>query len=148
MLDKKLSTSNNPKDNQHVLFKKLTKFTSGPIINYKSQSIKNHRRSSLDKYANTFKDLTGRTFQKVSNNRIFKHISSEYLGALARAQRYADFEQMEFDPILASALDIYADEMTTHTQFRKILHIKCVKEEIKQILETLFYEVLNVQFNL
>ena len=31
-------------------------------------------------------------------------------------ERYADFHQMEYMPEIASALDIYADEMTTSHQ--------------------------------
>ena len=51
-------------------------------------------------------------------------------------------------PEIASALDIYADEMTTSNQFRNLLTIDCKNEEIKQTLTTLFYKTLNVEQNL
>ena len=39
-----------------------------------------------------------------------------------RAERYVDFEQMEYMPEIASALDIYADEMTTSNEYDKLLN--------------------------
>lgn len=145
---KPLEPRNNPKNPENITYKKLTKFFSGPIAQYKTQNVRNHRRQQLDKYATKFVDALGNKFQRSSNNRIFQHLNSEYLAAMERGSRYTDFEQMEYDPILASALDIYADEMTTHNQFRKILNIKCGKDEIKAVLETLFYDVLNIEYNL
>ena len=65
-----------------------------------------------------------------------------------RAERYADFDQMEYTPEIASALDIYADEMTTSTAINPLLTIKCRNEEIKLVLEHLYHEVLNIDFNL
>jgi len=65
-----------------------------------------------------------------------------------RNQRYVDFDQMEYTPEIASGLDIYADEMTTSTPLRDMLRISCRNEEIKGILETLYYNILNIEFNL
>ena len=44
-----------------------------------------------------------------------------------RSERYVDFDQMEFTPEIASSLDIYADEMTTHSALNPMLHIKVSK---------------------
>jgi hypothetical protein len=55
---------------------------------------------------------------------------------------------MEFTPELASALDIYSDEMTTFNDFREMLNIECDNEEIKSILHTLYYDVLNIEMNM
>jgi hypothetical protein len=41
---------------------------------------------------------------------------------------------MEYEPIIASALDIYADEMTTHSSLSPMLNIACPNEEIKAVL--------------
>ena len=65
-----------------------------------------------------------------------------------RAERYLDFDQMEYMPELASALDIYADEMTTHSILTPLLKIDCHNEELKSILEELYYNVLNIDSNL
>jgi len=64
-----------------------------------------------------------------------------------RAERYVDFEQMEYMPEIASALDIYADEMTTSNEYDRLLNIECLNHEIKTILESLFYDALNIEFN-
>ncbi len=65
-----------------------------------------------------------------------------------RSERYADFDQMEYMPELASAMDIYADEMTTSSDLTPLLNIKCHNDEIKAVLETLYHNVLNIEFNL
>jgi len=65
-----------------------------------------------------------------------------------RSERYVDFDQMEYTPEIASTLDIYADEMTTHSSLTPMLNIKCSNEEIKFILHSLYYDILNVNSNL
>tara|TARA_R100000664_G_scaffold34049_1_gene53649 strand:+ start:2011 stop:3744 length:1734 start_codon:yes stop_codon:yes gene_type:complete len=67
---------------------------------------------------------------------------------VARSQRYIDFDQMEYEPIIASALDIYADEMTTSSHLHPLLRISCPNEEIKLILTSLYQNVLNIEHNL
>ncbi len=47
-----------------------------------------------------------------------------------RAERYVDFDQMEFTPEINSSLDIYADEMTTHSSLQDMLKIKCLKSKL------------------
>lgn len=55
---------------------------------------------------------------------------------------------MDMDPILASALDIYADECLTCNEMGKVLTINSSNNNVKQILENLFTDILNVQHNL
>jgi hypothetical protein len=129
------------------LFKRLTRLFSGPIINYRSQNTRQLRRRRLDKYAREFKDVAGQKFERSGYNPL-DNFSSYNMDTQSRLSRYADFEQMEFMPELASALDIYADEITTFNSYNKMIRIQCPDEEIKQILETLYYKVLNIEFNL
>lgn len=49
---------------------------------------------------------------------------------------------------IASALDIYADETVAQDDKGRILHIYSDNPKIKSILDDLFYNVLNVEFNL
>ena len=51
-------------------------------------------------------------------------------------------------PEIASTLDIYADEMTTYSALRPMLNINCANEEIKAVLNILYTNILNVQYNL
>mgnify|MGYP001997454836 CR=1 FL=1 len=65
-----------------------------------------------------------------------------------RVERYVDFDQMEYMPEIASAMDIYADEMTTYSDLTSMLNVKCPNEEIKAVLENLYSKILNVDYNL
>lgn len=61
---------------------------------------------------------------------------------------YVDYELMDNDPILAGALDIYADEVTVNNAHGDVLTINCSDANIKQILYNLHYDILNIDFNL
>lgn len=132
------------------LFKRLTRILSGPIINYKAQVARQERRGDLDKYRYRFRSMSGQEFKRADNNfsQNFNMMTSAAFRSQNRAERYVDFEQMEYMPEIASALDIYADEMTTSNEYDKLLSISCRNLEIKTILETLFYDALNVEFNM
>ena len=66
----------------------------------------------------------------------------------ARLQLFRDYDMMDNDPIIASVLDIYADESTVKDEFDRILSIKTDDTQIQEILHNLFYDILNVEFNL
>jgi hypothetical protein len=55
---------------------------------------------------------------------------------------------MDTESIIASTLDIIADEATLKNETGEILQIRSSDENIQRILYNLFYEVLNVEFNL
>ncbi len=135
----------NPKNNQSFLFKGLTKLFSGPIVNRRVQMYRQQRRRDLDKYK--FKSAQGMKFQKSVYNPMDRFYSENMLNR-NRAERYTDFDQMEYVPEIASAMDIYADEMTTSTNLQPMLDVKCKNEEIRTILHNLFHNVINVEFNL
>jgi len=143
----KVKSTKNPKNPDSNLYRRLTKLFSGPLINYRSQNTRQLRRNRLDKYATTFKDVAGQKFERIGYNP-FDNFSSYMMGTQSRLQRYSDFDQMEYTPEIASSLDIYADEMTTHTGIKKIIDVDCHDEEIKGILDTLYFNVLNIEFNL
>ena len=65
-----------------------------------------------------------------------------------RIQLYSDYEAMDTDPIIASALDIIADEATVKNDQNEILSIRSSDENIQRVLYNLFYDVLNIEFNL
>jgi hypothetical protein len=54
---------------------------------------------------------------------------------------------MDQDAIIASALDILADESTLKNDMGEVLQIRSSNEDIQKILYNLFYDVLNVEFN-
>jgi hypothetical protein len=55
---------------------------------------------------------------------------------------------MDTDAIVASVLDIISDESTLKDENGEVLHIKSPDANLQKILYNLFYDVLNIEFNL
>jgi len=136
-----------PYNPESKLFKSLTKLFSGPITQRRTQTGRQLRRKHLDMYATRFKSASGKQFKKYENNPI-NSITLNMISNRNRAERYVDFDEMEYVPEIASSLDIYADEMTTYTEIRPMLRIKCPNEEIKHTLHNLYHNILNIEHNL
>ena len=88
-------------------------------------------------------------------NRLYSPASTSLLGAqlnvnwqYLRTMVYSDYDNMDYDAIVASALDIISDESTLKNDMGEVLHIKSSDEDVQQILYNLFYDVLNIEFNL
>ena len=136
---------NNPRNPETDLFKKLTRLLSGPITGYRRQAPTKPRRRDLGKY--NFKSASGQSFKRNQYNP-YDSMQANYMANQNRADRYLDFDQMEYTPEIASSLDIYADEMTTSTPMSPMLKIDCNNQEIKNMLDVLYQNILNVNFNL
>ena len=65
-----------------------------------------------------------------------------------RREIFRDYDAMDNDPIIASALDIYSDESTLKNEYGDILTVRSPNENVQAILNNLFYDVLNIEFNL
>ena len=61
---------------------------------------------------------------------------------------FRDYELMDQDPIIASALDIYSDESTVDNVEGEILNIKTENNQVRKILHNLYYDIMNIEFNL
>ena len=88
-------------------------------------------------------------------NRIYSNSSTSLLGQQSgfnyqylRPMLYSEYDAMDTDAIIASALDIIADESTLKNDMGEVLQIKSPDEDIQKILYNLFYDVLNIEFNL
>jgi hypothetical protein len=66
----------------------------------------------------------------------------------SKTELFSDYEAMDLDPILASALDIYADEATVKDADGDTLTIATSNDEVRKILHNLFYDILNIDYNL
>ena len=66
----------------------------------------------------------------------------------SKMELFTDYEAMDMDPIISSALDIYADESTVKDADGDTLTIKSSNDEIRKILRNLFYDILNIDYNL
>ena len=65
-----------------------------------------------------------------------------------RTQLYSDYDAMDTDAIIASALDIIADESSLKNDMGEVLSIRSSDDDVQKILYNLFYDVLNIEFNL
>jgi hypothetical protein len=65
-----------------------------------------------------------------------------------RIMLFRDYDVMDNDPIINSALDIYADECTVKNEYGNVLTVVTDNTQIKEILENLYYDILNIEFNL
>ena len=88
-------------------------------------------------------------------NRIYSTAPSSLYGAqfnlnyqYLRTMIYSEYDIMDQDAIIASALDILSDESTLKNDMGEVLQIRSSNEDIQKILYNLFYDVLNVEFNL
>jgi hypothetical protein len=72
------------------------------------------------------------------------NVNYQYL----RAQLYSDYDVMDTDAIIASALDIISDECSLKNEMGEVLQIRSSDEDIQKVLYNLFYDVLNIEFNL
>ena len=88
-------------------------------------------------------------------NRLYSTNPSSLYGAqfnfnyqYLRPQLYSEYDVMDQDAIIASALDIIADESTLKNDMGEVLSIRSNNEAIQKILYNLFYDVLNIEFNL
>ena len=67
---------------------------------------------------------------------------------VARTELFRDYELMDSDPIISSALDIYSDESTIDNIEGEILTVRTDNVKVHKILHNLFYDILNIEFNL
>lgn len=95
---------------------------------------------------NALVDRFNRIYTTSTSYGVNLNLSQNYQSA--RVQIYADYEAMDTDPIIASALDIIADECTLKNAQGDVIQIRSSDENIQKILYSLFYDILNIEFNL
>jgi len=125
------------------LFRRLTRlFLSGPVVKRKIRAL-----DTTIAVADKTKSSGTLLFQK-SLSPTYATITSNAYNLSERLMRYQDFQEMEYTPEIAAALDIYADETCAQDEKGRVLHVYSDNEKIRELLEDLFYNVLNVEFNL
>jgi len=87
-------------------------------------------------------------YQKIFTGAGLSGYSDALLSKSMRLNLFKDYESMDTDAILSSALDIYADESTMKSEYGDVLEIKTDNSQVKEILHNLFYDILNIEFNL
>jgi hypothetical protein len=74
--------------------------------------------------------------------------NQSYTFHTSKLELFSDYETMDMDPILSSALDIYADESTVKDADGDTLTIRTSNNEVYKVLRNLFYDILNIDYNL
>jgi len=119
------------------LFSRLTTlFRSGPIV-----------KRRVKDFVPSAKNTSAFELFRKTQSHVYSSAMSAY-GSYDRMARYSDFQEMEYTPEIASALDIYAEESVAPDEMGNVLHIYSENPAINRILNELFYDTLNVNFNL
>ena len=133
------------------LFSRLQRLFSSDVIirNVGGRRLKVMDTARIQKYGNL---ATNSLYDRFT--RLHKPVGSslQYNPTLnyqsMRLQLYSDYEAMDHDPIIAAALDIISDETTSRNEYGQVLNINSSNENIRRVLHNLFYDVLNIEFNL
>ena len=128
------------------VFGRLQKlFSTNTIVRKTSKGVK---VVDTDEYQNMTTNLVDRFMKLKVSNYASTGVESSLAYQQVRIDLFRDYDSMDMDPILSSALDIYADECTARNEFGSVLKIHHEDNDVKQLLENLFYDILNVEFNL
>ena len=135
------------------LFKRLQRLFSSDVVirNVGGNQLKvvdtDHIQTSGEFETNALMDRFSGIYQNPASTSLYGaqfNMNYQYL----RTFIYSDYDLMDTDAIIASALDIVADECSLKNDMGEVLQIKSSDEDIQKILYNLFYDVLNIEFNL
>ena len=94
----------------------------------------------IDRYQKLIQNTYSNPYSTAQNQRAAYEIRKHDL--------FRDYELMDQDPIIASALDIYSDESTVDNVEGEILKIRTENVKVQKILHNLYYDIMNIEFNL
>ena len=92
----KKNNNYNPRNPKNSLYRKLTRLLSGPLADYKQQQPRQLKRRQLNKY--NFQSSSGQSFKRGQYNP-YEFLTPNFMSNQNRAERYADFDQMEYMPL-------------------------------------------------
>lgn len=133
------------------LFGKLQKLFATQVIvrrigKNRLQTVDSQRLQSQGNIRNTsYYDRFGRLHTSKKNWESYNQQLNYHSNKL---ELYTDYEAMDKDSIITSILDIYSDECTLKNDMGDVIRIKSSDENLKKILHNLFYDILNIEFNL
>ena len=129
-----------------TIFSRLQKlFSTNTIVRKTEDGVK---VVDTDEWQNMTTNLVDRFMRMKVSNYGTGQVQSSMAYQQVRIDLFRDYDSMDMDPILSSALDVYSDECTARNEQGNVLKIHHEDDQIKQILENLFYDIINVEFNL
>ena len=128
------------------IFSRLQKlFSTNTIVRKTAKGVK---VVDTDEYQNMTTNLVDRFMKLKVTNYGTGQVESSLAYQQVRIDLFRDYDSMDTDPILSSALNVYADECTARNEMGSVLKIHHEDDQVKQVLENLFYDTLNIEFNL
>lgn len=138
-----------------TLFEKLKNLVSGNVIVRKSADSKKLHVADVNNFQafgnvqTNFMDYRGMNTMGGYHSTVGALRNAELSTfGIQRPMLFRDYELMEMDPIICAALDLIADECAVKDEFGDVLTIKTENEDIKKILDNLFVDIMNIDFNL
>jgi hypothetical protein len=137
-------------NNQGGLFGNLKRLFSTDVIirNVGGKQLKVYDVDNIQAYGNVKTNALIDRFTKLHRYGANMPYNPTMNYQTLRIQLYTDYEAMDTESIIASTLDIISDESTLKNEMGEILQIKSPDERMQKILYNLFYDILNVEFNL
>jgi len=137
-------------DNQPGLFNRLTRLFSTDVIirNVGGDQLKVMDVDRIQAFGNVKTNALIDRFTKLHRYGANMPYNPTMNYQTLRIQLYTDYEAMDTDSIIASTLDIISDESTLKNEIGEVLQIRSADENIQRILYNLFYDILNIEFNL
>ena len=127
------------------IFGRLQKlFSTNTIVRKTPEGVK---VVDTDEYQSMTTNLVDR-FMKLKVSNYAGGVESGLAYQQVRIDLFRDYDSMDMDPIISAALNTYSDECTARNEFGNVLKIHHEDDNIKQILENLFYDILNIEHNL
>lgn len=98
-----------------------------------------------DRPANRFEQRMFNVFARAASNQYMQSLA----GSTERLARTRDYELMDISSsIIHTALNIWADDCTTYNEDGMVLKVKSPNARVERELHELFYDRLNVDYNL
>jgi len=138
------------KQPQQGLFTRLTRLFSTDVVirNIGGNQLKVIDTDRIQSYGNIKTNALIDRFSKLHRYGANMPYNPTMNYQTLRVQLYTDYEAMDTESIIASTLDIIADEATLKNEAHEVVQIRSSNENIQRILYNLFYDVLNIEFNL
>jgi len=136
---------------ENTLFSRLQKlFSTDVVIRNKGgdqlKVIDVNTIQRIGKTTNQYIDRYNRIYARNTTSLYGQQLNLNY--KYIRPRLYSEYDLMDTDAIIASALDIIAEECTLKNEMGDVLRINSSNDDIKKVLYNLHYDILNIEFNL
>ena len=121
----------------NVIVRRIAKNRLRVVDTNKLQSTGNVSNSYIDRFAGLQR----------GQNRVYGGYNQTHTFHQSKLELFSDYEAMDQDPIIASALDIYADECTVKDAEGDTLTISSQNDEITKVLRNIFKGEIDVKVN-